>query len=375
MSYQRGRAGLFLEPTDRIPRFETIYHPGLLHKLTGIDPYREPLRASLEAMRALDMDIYRVGTLPTRASSFQLGETADTASATVNVTSFSGAGASAAATAPQHSGGKTKVAYWGLVDTETQVTFDVGSPDDVYAFDPARADPRTQAELTAEYARQLHEAHSLMGDLAYTTVQFYTTLFMWPVMIFGWENFMLAAAGDPDRFKVVLDGFGELSVRHLTAWADAGAEVIFCHDDLAMTNQLVFRPSWYERYVFPWYRRLWTMLRERGVRIIFNCDGAFDPLVEDLIALGVAGFQVERRFDVGAFLERYGQTHVLVAGVDQRTLTFGTREDVERATRETAEMGRRCPGFIWRADTSIPGNIPLENLETYFACQDRYGQR
>ncbi len=373
MSYQRGRAGLFLEPTDRIPRFETIYHPGLLRKLTGIDPYREPLRASIEAMRALDMDVYRVGTLPTRASSLQLGETADTASDTMRVTSFAGAGASAAAVGEVP--GKTKVAYWGLVDSETQVVFDVTSPEEVYAFDPARSDPRTLAELTDDYTRQLREAHSLVGDLAYTTVQFYTTLFMWPVMLFGWETFLLAAAGDPDRFKVVLDGFGELSLLHLTAWADAGAEVVFCHDDLAMTNQLVFRPSWYRQYVFPWYRRLWGMLRERGVRVIFNCDGAFDPLVEDLIALGVSGFQVERRFDIASFLERYGQTHVLVAGVDQRTLTFGTTEEVERATRQTAEMGRRCPGFIWRAATSIPGNIPLDNLETYFACQEKYGRR
>lgn len=373
MSYSRGRAALWLEPTDRIPRFETIYHPELLQKLSGLDPYRRPLEASLAVMRALDMDVYRVGALPKRASTLRLGETTDSA-AVMNVTTFSGAGAGAAA-GEGDTPGKSKLAYWGLVDTETQVVYDVASPEDVYGYDPAQADPRSQAEITADYTRQLAEARSLMGDLAYTTVQFYTTLFMWPVMLFGWETFMLAAAGDPERFKVVLDGFAELSWRHLTGWADAGAQVIFCHDDLAMTDQLVFRPAWYRQYVYPWYRRFWEMLRERGVRVIFNCDGHFDPLVEDLIDLGVSGFQVERRFDIKAFLARYGQSQVLVAGVDQLTLTFGTVDDVERATRETAELARPCPGFIWRADTSIPGNVPLENLETYLACQDRYGRR
>ena len=375
MSYARGRAAFFLEPTDRIPRFETIYHPGMLARLSGLDPIAQPLGASLAAMRALDMDVYRVGALPTRASTLKQGETAATASQAMNITAFSGALASEAADPPEGVASKSRLSYWGLVDSETQVVFDVTTPEEVYAYDPGRADPRPQAEVTADYRRQLSEAEALVGDLAYTTALFYTTLFMWPVMLFGWELFLVAAAEDPQRFRRVWDGFAEQTMKHLTAWADAGAKVVFCHDDLAMTNQLVFRPAWYREHIFPWYRRFWRMLHERGVRVIFTCDGAFDPLVEDLIALGVDGFQVERRFDIARFLERYGQSQVLVAGVDQRTLTFGTSEDVERATRETAELGRRSPGFIWRADTSIPGNIPLENLETYFACQDKYGRR
>ena len=375
MSYERGRAGLFLKPTDRIPRFETIYHPEIIHKLSGLDPFRQPFEASLGAMQALDMDIYKLGSLPKRASTLSPGDSADTRSEKIRATDFGSAGASAAAGRTDNGAGRTKLTYWGLVDTETQVVFDVTTPEEVYRFDPAQADARTQAELTAYYGRQLREERILMGGSAYTVAQLYTTLFMWPVMVFGWETFLVAAAQDPERFKVILDGFAELSLRQLSAWADAGLEVMFCHDDLAMTNQLVFHPAWYRQYIYPWYRRFWSMLRERGIRVIFVSDGAFDPLVPDLIELGVAGFKVERRFDVPAFLEKYGQSHVLIAGVDQYALTFGTPAEVERATRETAEMGRPCPGFIWRADATIPGNIPLQNLETYFECQDKYGLR
>ncbi len=375
MSYTRGRAGFFLEPTDRIPRFETIYHPGMLQHLSGLNPYTHPREASLAAMHVLDMDIYRVGTLPDRSSSLTIGQIADSSQEALNVTDFGAAPPSSPDVSSAQSQGKVKSTYWGLIDTQTRLEFEVTSPEGVFDYDPRQAETRSQAELTTLYRCQLQEAQALMGDQAYTVAQFYTTLFMWPVMLFGWENFMIAAMLDPDRFQVILDGFAEISMRHLAAWADAGIEVLFCHDDLAMTDRIVFPHPWYATYIYPWYRRFWEMLREREVRVIFVCDGAFDPLVTDLIELGVDGFQVERRFDISGFLERFGQSHVLVAGVDQYTLTFATPEEVRQATKETAEMGRRYPGFIWRADTSIPGNIPVENLQVYFESQDEFGRR
>ena len=51
----------------------------------------------------------------------------------------------AAPTTPQNasevrSQGKVKATYWGLIDTEVQLVYEVASPEGVFDYDPAQAD-------------------------------------------------------------------------------------------------------------------------------------------------------------------------------------------------------------------------------------------
>ena len=66
-------------------------------------------------------------------------------------------------------------------------------------------------------------------------------------------------------------------------------------------------------------------------------------------------------------VERYGQTHVIVSSkVDCRTLTFGTREQIQAEIDATLELALDCPGFIFAVGNHIPPNVPVENALFYF---------
>jgi uroporphyrinogen-III decarboxylase len=61
--------------------------------------------------------------------------------------------------------------------------------------------------------------------------------------------------------------------------------------------------------------------------------------------------------------------------MDCRTLTFGTKEDIERELRQALEATEECPGFMLAVGNHLPANIPLENAVHYFESVDKLGRR
>jgi hypothetical protein len=50
MSLKRVVDALRLLPVDSIPSFEVLEHPGIVEKVSGIDPYQDPVGAYIKAL-------------------------------------------------------------------------------------------------------------------------------------------------------------------------------------------------------------------------------------------------------------------------------------------------------------------------------------
>ena len=73
MSYRRAYEALHGRFTDRVPWMTFVDKPSYLRKLTGIDPYKDPRGAFIEAARLWDVDLLFGGppdnaVLPTAAA-------------------------------------------------------------------------------------------------------------------------------------------------------------------------------------------------------------------------------------------------------------------------------------------------------------------
>jgi uroporphyrinogen-III decarboxylase len=97
--------------------------------------------------------------------------------------------------------------------------------------------------------------------------------------------------------------------------------------------------------------------------------------LDDLIEAGADGFCFEPGNDLETLVRRCGQTHVLMGGADCRTLTFGTRDDIERELRWALDLAKPCPGFFFAIGNHLPANVPLENALHYFALIEELGRR
>ena len=348
-------AAMFLEGPPYIPEYDWLDHPALMAEVSGLDPFEHPTEAHKICIEKLRMD-WVVG-LHGRGMRFQEGEI------------------------KQEAGGRKKYTEWGISGSEWEAPPErFKSPEDVLAFDPFTSDISGISVLDPNWSENIPDwtlkSREILGDTALVTGCYYCTLFMWFVMTFGWELFLITAASYPKKFARLIDRFAELTAQRYRDWVAKDDSPIFhTHDDIAITQGLVFGLDWYRENFWPHYERNFDILKRAGKKIIFVSDGNYTEALDDLAALGVDGFIIDHTMDLEAAVEKYGQTKVLAGNVNIDVLTRGTPDDVKKEVKRCADIGRDAPGFFFRCIGDLPHNIPLENIKTYFQALVDYGRR
>ncbi len=353
MARQRGLKRLLLKPTDMVGQCEwtsPVSREAMI-ELTGIDPVHET-EAAFRALFALfDLDV-SWGGLPG-------GQVYDWDH-------------------PEKYEGQP-ISQWGIFasgfrpDGAHLAPRQFSSPEEVFEFDPLQYDPRDVDELTELYQSHYDAASQQLGDICQPLLGWYTTLFHWGIAIFGWQNFMMAAALYPDRYEKLLDRFFEVSLRHLTALSRVeGMPAVISHDDIAMTRGLVFRPDWYRRYIIPRYRELWKPVKQAGKKLLFCSDGNFQELIPDIAQAGADGFIIEPLIDLDWLAQNYGQTHVVIGGVDTKVLERADPDGVWAEVERVMKAIGHCPGYFLNASGQLTHRIPVENLKAYLEASRHF---
>ena len=97
---------------------------------------------------------------------------------------------------------------------------------------------------------------------------------------------------------------------------------------------------------------------------IFHSCGGVDELFDDLIAAGLNCFNPFQPevMDVDSLLPQYRGRLAFHGGMStQRTLPFGTVEDVKAETRRLLELGAEG-SYIFAPAHDVEGDVPLENM-------------
>ena len=350
MSRERFLKTMRLEKADRIPSYEWIDHPEFLLKHTGVDPFEDPEKSVLTAIRKLDLDCYVA--LPRHANKFKEGETSRVIDDGLSVTKFGFSGS-----------------YWRHQEKHFE------DDESVLSYDPFTI--TTEEERQARYKAMVEgilRDSEIVGDACYMTGNYYTTLFQWFILTFGWEPFLMAASANPARFETIIERFTLMSIEYAEYFAKSEIPIFLCHDDLAITRGLVFSKAWYVKHIFPAYERIFDPIKNAGKQIFFVSDGKYSELLPELVASGVDGLIIDHFNDMDAIMKAYGGKHPICGNVHINVLTYGAREDVKKEVLRCTAYGKQYPGYIIRVSADIPDNIPLENLETYFDCVQEYGR-
>jgi hypothetical protein len=239
--------------------------------------------------------------------------------------------------------------------------------EDIYNLDPVAEygpiDEKAQAET---YRARWNQARK--GDYVITGGT-YKSVVSFAIAAFGWENLLVAAGQDAQRFGEMLNRWSDYLCGYVRAWAQTDLEVYHTHDDIVWTAGAIFKPEFYRTYVFPNLRKQWEIVKNVGKKVMFTSDGNYTEFLDDIAAAGADGFVFEPTTDLQRVVRDYGRTHVIIGNADCRILTFGTVEDVRREVRRCMDLGRACPGYFFAVGNHIPPNVPIENAE---ACIQAY---
>ena len=248
--------------------------------------------------------------------------------------------------------------------------------EDVFAFSPLEhADMRgwehvvMNWDFSSEEAieRRLEQWHpkpwSRPEGKSIASVGFYNTMFMWPMLTFGWELF-LETCLDPE-FGRVMDEFAEINRRLFRVYARMPVNFVVCHDDIVTTRGPVCSPEWMRKYIFPRYEEYWGMLKAAGKEVIFMVDGCVDLFVDDLFACGARGIISEPYTDYKAIARRHKDCFLAGEG-DNRVLLRNNPDEIKTMVRSMAETARMSGGYMMCVGNHIPWNVPGEAVRRYF---------
>jgi uroporphyrinogen-III decarboxylase len=108
------------------------------------------------------------------------------------------------------------------------------------------------------------------------------------------------------------------------------------------------------------------VLKRASKKVLYCSDGDWSMFLDDIARAGADGFIFEPVVPLEKVVEKYGQTHVIMGSkLDCRTLTFGTREQIQAEIDATLPLARKCPGFFFAVGNHIPSNVPVENAMFY----------
>ncbi len=363
MGADRALRRILLQPVDRIPHWEHISNPDFIRLVSGIDPYEHPRQAALRALELLPIDMGMgvpatddpIAPLPEDQSSF-VGEDGRR----------------------RVRWGTNLTGHWAWGEGFTSV-------EQALAYQPLEHLDLREAEVIArmDYSRSVEDIARDMqggplpepGGPRATHLKggsFYNTLFMWPLLTFGWEIFLELAGGHKDELKRLMADFACLSRKVFQAAALTDLNYFVCHDDICMARGPVCSPAWLREFIYPYYEEFFGTMGQAGIKVLFMTDGNPDLIVDDVLACGAHGIISEPFGDYEAIARRYPDIFLAGQG-DNRILQSNDRDAVEAMTRRMCEVGRMCRGYFMCIGNHIPWNVPAEAVKWYFDCSERYG--
>ena len=263
----------------------------------------------------------------------------------------------------------------GGVDFDTNISCPFTDVEQVLNFDPWKVyGQRDKALLTARYNENYDLSCAFHPEQVNMT-GIYITMISGLLEIFGWDWLLEGLGEDSEKFGEVANRYGDWILQYFTALAESKAPVVMIHDDIVWTSGPFVNPSWYRKYIFPNYEKLFEPLHKAGKVILYTSDGTYNAFIDDVAACGVNGFVMEPTTDMGYIAKKYGKTHAFVGNADCRILTYGTKEDIRKEVERCMNIGRDCPGFFMAVGNHIPSNVPVENALYYNQCYEEMAQR
>jgi len=142
------------------------------------------------------------------------------------------------------------------------------------------------------------------------------------------------AYGTKEIFKL-LDMIHDYCCRDIRMWADTEVDMVSWGDDWGSQNSLLISPQMWRDVFKPLYKDYMDILRETGKYTMFHSDGFIEPIIPDLIEIGLHAVNCQLFcMDMEKLGRLYRGKITFYTDMDrQYLLPFGTTEEVREGVR------------------------------------------
>jgi uroporphyrinogen decarboxylase len=187
----------------------------------------------------------------------------------------------------------------------------------------------------------------------------------------GLEKFLCDYVANPEWVAALQERLLAYNLMLTRVFAAADVDMIQYWGDVAMQNGMMVSPKSWQRLDKQFWKQLIQGTREVNpdIKFFFHSDGDTRAIIPDLIEVGfdiINPLQPEC-MNPALIKQTYGKQVTLDGGGSvQRTLPYGTIDDVKR---EVEFLLRHCAydgGYIFSASNTVSFDSPTENIVAFY---------
>jgi len=158
---------------------------------------------------------------------------------------------------------------------------------------------------------------------------------------------------------------------------EIGADIIMIADDVGGQTGMIISPKLWRAVVKPYLASLIRDLKREGAYVMYHSDGAIEPIIPDLIEIGVDilnPIQPEC-MDPAKIKAEYGDKLTLHGTISiQKTLPYGKVVDVEEEVKNRISTCGYNYGLIISPSNQVLVDTKVENFLALYEAAKKYGR-
>lgn len=181
----------------------------------------------------------------------------------------------------------------------------------------------------------------------------------------GFEQFIADLLEEPEFAAALLDKILEYNLKVIHNVCQYDVDAVMFGDDWGTQTGLITGPRLWRNMIKPRIREMYQAVKSHGKFVFIHSCGKVMELFPDLIECGLNCFNPFQPevIDVEEAKREYGSQLTFYGGIStQRTLPYGTVDQVRDETKRLVDVVGRDGGLIAAPAHAIPGDAKPENI-------------
>lgn len=182
------------------------------------------------------------------------------------------------------------------------------------------------------------------------------------IELMGYETLCYMMLDDPDLVKAVFDRVGALICdyyRIICQYPSVGS--IISNDDWGFNTQPLLSPPQMEEYLYPWHRKITSIIHGAGLPAILHSCGNLYPDIMDCV-IDDLGYDAKHSYEdnikpVEEAYEEYEGRIAVLGGIDVDFIISHSEEEVYRRAMALLEQTEGRPGYALGTGNSVPDYV------------------